>query len=37
MAKNKKKKNKISSQQIFAVIALILMIGSFVASLMIYM
>ena len=37
MSKNKKKKNKISYQRIFAIFALILMIGSFVASLMIYM
>ena len=35
MSKNKKK--KISYQRIFAIFALILMIGSFVASLMIYM
>lgn len=37
MAKNKKKKMKISFHQVFAIFALILMIGSFIASLMVYM
>lgn len=37
MAKNKKKKMKISSHQVFAIIALILMIGMFISSLMVYM
>lgn len=36
MAKNKKKK-KISSYQVFAIVALILMIGSIISSFFIYM
>ncbi len=37
MSKNQKKKKKFSFQQVFAVVALILMIGLFISSLMMYM